>query len=90
MALAMTPIIVMGDIDLSVESMVGSPAPLPGGSAARRPLPIGILAALGVGAIGGLFNGLLVTRGGLPSLVVTLGTLALFRGFAAVLWDRSR
>jgi rhamnose transport system permease protein len=86
MALAMTPIIVMGDIDLSVESMVGLSGAVAGWLLLHGvPLPIGILAALGVGAIGGLFNGLLVTRGGLPSLVVTLGTLALFRGFAAVL-----
>ena len=37
-----------------------------------------------VGALGGLLNGLLVARGGLPSLVVTLGTLALFRGLALI------
>jgi rhamnose transport system permease protein len=37
-----------------------------------------------VGALGGLLNGVLVTRVGLPSLVVTLGTLALFRGLALV------
>ena len=36
------------------------------------------------GAVGGLLNGLLVARGGLPSLVVTLGTLALFRGLALI------
>jgi rhamnose transport system permease protein len=86
MALAMTPIIVMGEIDLSVESMVGLSGAVAGWLLLHGvPLPVGIVAALGVGAIGGLFNGLLVTRGGLPSLVVTLGTLALFRGFAAVL-----
>ena len=38
-----------------------------------------------VGALGGLLNGLLVARGGLPSLVVTLGTLALFRGLALII-----
>jgi rhamnose transport system permease protein len=37
-----------------------------------------------VGALGGLLNGLIVARGGLPSLVVTLGTLALFRGMALI------
>ena len=37
-----------------------------------------------LGALGGLMNGLLVARGGLPSLVVTLGTLALFRGLALI------
>jgi rhamnose transport system permease protein len=86
MALAMTPIIVMGDIDLSVESMVGLSGAVAGWLVLHGiPLPVGIVGALAVGAVGGLFNGLLVTRAGLPSLVVTLGTLALFRGFAAVL-----
>ena len=37
-----------------------------------------------IGALGGLLNGTLIARGGLPSLVVTLGTLALFRGLALI------
>lgn len=86
MALAMTPIIVTGDIDLSVESMVGLSGALLGWLwMSGYPLAIAIPLVLVVGALGGLVNGLLVTRGGLPSLVVTLGTLALFRGCAAVL-----
>jgi rhamnose transport system permease protein len=40
-----------------------------------------------VGALGGLLNGVLVTRLGLPSLVVTLGTLALYRGLALVVLE---
>ena len=83
MALAMTPIIIMGDIDLSVESMVGLSGAVMGVFwAAGIPLPVGIAVALMVGVLGGLFNGLLVTRWGLPALVVTLGTLALYRGLA--------
>ncbi len=83
MALAMTPIIIMGDIDLSVESMVGlSGAVLGVLWAAGIPLQVGIPVVLIVGLLGGLFNGLLVTRWGLPALVVTLGTLALYRGLA--------
>jgi rhamnose transport system permease protein len=86
MALPMTLIILMGDIDLSVESMVGlSGAVLGWLFAAGVPLELAILAALAVGVLGGLFNGLLVARGGLPALVVTLGTLALFRGLANVI-----
>src|SRR5207245_6194116 len=38
-----------------------------------------------VGVAGGLLNGLLVTRLGLPSLAVTIGTLAMFRGLAQIL-----
>jgi rhamnose transport system permease protein len=83
MALAMTPIIITGDIDLSVESMVGlSGAVLGVLWAAGIPLQVGIPIVLVVGMVGGLFNGLLVTRWGLPALVVTLGTLALYRGLA--------
>jgi rhamnose transport system permease protein len=86
MALAMTPIIVTGDIDLSVESMVGLSGALLGWLWSRGvSMEIAVPIILVVGALGGLFNGLLVTRGGLPSLVVTLGTLALFRGMASVL-----
>jgi rhamnose transport system permease protein len=83
MALAMTPIIITGDIDLSVESMVGlSGAVLGVLWTAGVPLQLGIPIVLMVGIVGGLFNGLLVTRWGLPALVVTLGTLALYRGMA--------
>ena len=85
MALAMTLIIVAGEIDLSVESMAGLASAILGFLwAAGVPLTVGIPVVLVVGAVGGLLNGLLVARGGLPSLVVTLGTLALFRGLALI------
>jgi rhamnose transport system permease protein len=85
MAVPMTLIIILGEIDLSVESMAGlSSAVLGFMWAAGVPLPLAIIAVLLIGAAGGLLNGLLVSRGGLPSLVVTLGTLALFRGLALI------
>ena len=85
MAMPMTLIIVAGEIDLSVESMAGLASAILGFLwAAGVPLWIGIPVVLVVGALGGLLNGLLVARGGLPSLVVTLGTLALFRGLALI------
>ena len=85
MALAMTLIIVAGEIDLSVESMAGLASAILGFLwAAGVPLTIGIPVVLLVGALGGLLNGLFVARVGLPSLVVTLGTLALFRGLALI------
>jgi rhamnose transport system permease protein len=85
MALPMTLIIVAGEIDLSVESMAGLSSALLGFLwASGVPLVIAIPLVLVTGALGGLLNGLLVTRGGLPSLVVTLGTLALFRGLALI------
>jgi rhamnose transport system permease protein len=84
-ALPMTLIIIAGEIDLSVESMVGlSGAVLGFLWAAGVSLWLGIPLVLILGALGGLLNGVLVTRAGLPSLVVTLGTLALYRGLASV------
>ena len=85
MALPMALIIIAGEIDLSVESMVGCRAPSLGFLfAAGVPIEVAILVVLVVGALGGLLNGVLVTGFGLPSLVVTLGTLALYRGLALV------
>jgi rhamnose transport system permease protein len=85
MAVPMTLIIVAGEIDLSVESMAGLASAILGFLwAAGMPLWVAIPAVLVVGGLGGLMNGLLVARGGLPSLVVTLGTLALFRGLALI------
>lgn len=85
MAIPMTLIIITGEIDLSVESMLGLSCAVLGALwAAGVPLEVGIPLVLLMGAAGGLFNGLLVAVGGLPSLVVTLGTLALFRGLALV------
>ena len=51
---------------------------------AGLPIETIIPICLAVGALCGAFNGLLVTRLGLPSLAVTIGTLALFRGLAYV------
>lgn len=85
MALPLALIIIAGEIDLSVESMAGLSSALLGFLFVLGwPLWIAIPSVLAVGALGGLFNGLLVTRAGLPSLVVTLGTLALYRGLASV------
>ncbi|MFL5749542.1 MAG: ABC transporter permease [Chloroflexota bacterium] len=85
MAMAMTLVIIAGEIDLSVESMAGLACAVLGFLwAAGVPIWIGVGIVLALGAVGGLMNGLLVARGGLPSLVVTLGTLALFRGLALI------
>jgi rhamnose transport system permease protein len=84
-AVPMTLIIIAGEIDLSVESMAGLSSTVLGFMwAAGAPLTVGIPVVLVMGVLGGLLNGVLVTRAGLPSLVVTLGTLALFRGLASV------
>ena len=85
MALPLALVIIAGEIDLSVESMLGLSSALLGFTFALGvPLWAGIPFVLLVGALGGLLNGLLVTWARLPSLVVTLGTLALYRGLAYV------
>jgi rhamnose transport system permease protein len=91
MALPLTLVIIAGEIDLSIASVLGLSSALIGylwdaGWALEAIFPTVIL----VGAIAGAFNGLLVTRLGLPSLAVTIGTLALYRGLAfVVLGDRA-
>ena len=85
MALPMTLIVISGEIDLSVASILGLTSVVLGVTTnAGIPLGLGILLVLLLGAAAGLLNGLLVTRLGLPSLVVTVGTLGLYRGLAYV------
>ena len=84
LALALTPVIVAGGIDLSVGSLMGLAAVVFGMLWREARLPIAAAAglALALGAGAGLLNGLLVTRLKLPPLIVTLGTFSLFRGLA--------
>ncbi len=86
LVLPMVLLIVAREIDLSVASTLALSSVVLGVLIqAGWPLAPAIAAVLGVGAVAGLLNGLLVTGFGLPSLVVTLGTLALFRGIGYVL-----
>jgi rhamnose transport system permease protein len=85
MALPMTLIIISGEIDLSVASMLGMSSALLGVLWSHGWPMLAIFAVLVLlGAAAGLLNGLLVTRVGLPSLAVTIGTLALYRGIALI------
>lgn len=82
-ALPMTLIIVTGEIDLSVASTMGLSSVLVGVLFnAGVPMTLAVVAALLVGVLCGALNGFLVAYVGLPSLAVTIGTLALFRGIA--------
>jgi rhamnose transport system permease protein len=86
MALPMTLIIISGEIDLSVESTLGMSSALLGVLWADHWPMLAIFVVIAVvGAVAGAINGLLVTRVGLPSLAVTIGTLALYRGVALIL-----
>lgn len=91
MALTMTLLVIVAEIDLSVASVLGLCSSLLGVLwSAHVPMPLALLLVFLAGGLAGLFNGLLVTRLGLPSLAVTIGTLALYRGLAyALLGDRA-
>jgi rhamnose transport system permease protein len=83
MALPLTLLVVSGEIDLSVASILG----LTGVFMAELfkhgwPIWPAMVAAVALGMVLGAFNGFLVTRVGLPSLAVTIGTLTLYRGVA--------
>ncbi|BCG97637.1 ABC transporter permease [Mesorhizobium sp. 131-2-1] len=85
-ALAMALLIISGEIDLSVAAIVALASTMMGmavqaGAGTPVLVLIGIVVGLGCGA----FNGLLVTRLGLPSIVVTIGTMSLFRGIAFII-----
>jgi len=91
MALPMTMIIISGNIDLSVDSTIGLTATIMASAwAAGWNIWLASLLGLLVGAVAGFANGMIITKLKLPSLVVTLGTLALYRGLAFIqLGDRS-
>jgi rhamnose transport system permease protein len=83
-ALPMTFVIITGGIDLSVGSILGLSAILLGvfWQSVGLPLPVAALAAMACGTAAGFMNGLVITRFGVPPLITTLATLALYRGLA--------
>ncbi|MGL4650022.1 MAG: ABC transporter permease, partial [Caldilineaceae bacterium] len=87
LALPLTLIIISGNLDLSVAANLAMVSCVTAYLYAKvgTPFPLALLGGLGMGLLGGLLNGVLVARFGLPSLTVTLGTLALFRGIAQIL-----
>jgi len=84
-ALGMTLVIISGGIDLSVgptaalSAVLGATLMVSG-----VPIPLAIMATLGVGALCGVFSGLLVAYAGLQPFIVTLGGLSLFRALALI------
>ena len=84
-ALGMTLVIISGGIDLSVgpsaalSAVLGATLMVSG-----VPVPLAILATLGVGALCGLFSGTLIAYAGLQPFIVTLGGLSLFRAIALI------
>lgn len=87
LALALTPIILTGGIDLSVGSLLGLCAVVFGMLWKMAGLDpwLAALGAILAGALGGALNATLITRFRLPPLIVTLGTFSLFRGLGEAL-----
>jgi len=85
-AFAMALLIISGEIDLSVAAIIALASTLMG-AAAQVGIDTPGLVAIGVvvGILCGAFNGLLVTGLKLPSIVVTIGTMSLFRGISFII-----
>jgi rhamnose transport system permease protein len=85
-AFAMALLIISGEIDLSVAAIIALASTMMGMAVqAGADTPVLVLVGIVVGLACGAFNGLLVTRLGLPSIVVTIGTMSLFRGIAFII-----
>lgn len=86
-AVGMTIVLTSGGIDISVGSIVGVAAVILGMTLVwwELPVAVGLVAALLVSTLLGTFNGFVVARIRVPAIVVTLGTLTLFRGIAHLL-----
>ncbi len=83
MAFAMTFLIITGEIDLSIASILALSSSMLGWSYQKgAPIWLAIIICILVGTLCGFINGFLVTKVGLGSLAVTIGTLALYRGIA--------
>jgi rhamnose transport system permease protein len=84
-AFAMALLIIAGEIDLSVASIIALASTAMGAAVqAGAGTPVLIIVGISTGLICGAFNGVLVTRWGLPSIVVTIGTMSLFRGISYI------
>ncbi len=83
-------VIVARHVDLSIGSMLGFSAMVTGMMFKFYPefwWPLGFVVAIGVGTVLGLINGVLVTLFHLPAIIVTLGTLNLYRGLTYIISD---
>lgn len=85
LALSMIFVIICGDIDISVASIIALSSMVIGYTASLGCDPwLMIVCALAVGAAAGAFNGLLITKVGIPAIAITLGTQSLFRGICHI------
>lgn len=88
-AIGMTFVLILGEIDLSVGAVMAFSGAVLGVAMAQWgvPLPLAIPLALATGAACGLVNGLITVRWQLPSFIVTLGMMEVARGAAYLVTD---
>ncbi len=89
-ALAQMVVMIMGGLDISIGTIVGMCSAAAGVAMLSAPNNAlgafaGILVALAVGLLAGSINGLIVTRGKIDPIIVTLGTLSAYRGVALLI-----
>jgi rhamnose transport system permease protein len=85
-AVCFTLLLTLGEIDLSVASNMTLVTCVIGALwRAGTPMALCIAAGLATGCLCGFFNAYLVTKTGLPSLIITIGTLSIYKGFSQVL-----
>jgi ribose transport system permease protein len=89
LALGATAVIITGGIDLSVGAVLGLSTMVLGWLSHQGgwPLPVAMLAAIGVGALAGTINGLGVTFAKLPPFIATLAMMSIARGLANIITD---
>jgi rhamnose transport system permease protein len=82
-ALAQTMVIITHGIDLSVSSIIGLVAMMVAFFVKQNPetpVIISVLLGMALGSVLGSFNGLIISRGNVPPIIATLGTLSIYRG----------
>jgi rhamnose transport system permease protein len=86
MALVLAPIVIQGEIDISLVSLFAVGTVMLGWfSTLGMPIPLAVIIVVLAGAVAGCVNGSIVTSYGLPSMAITLGSMAAFQGIAFLL-----
>lgn len=87
LATGMTMVIILGGIELSVGSVIALSGVVAAGCVVNFGLPeiVGFLAAIGVGALVGMFNGFVICKTDIPPFIVTLASMNITKGIALVL-----
>jgi ribose transport system permease protein len=86
LACAMTMVIILGGIDLSVGSIIALSGCVAAACVVRHgmSIPLSLITGISVGILFGMINGLIIAKTTIPAFIVTLATMDIARGFAYV------